>query len=373
MRFLASIALASAIFCSAGNLFAGPASAKLSALSNSLVKEYAAKYGTIKTTLAVFSFTCEDNLERQRIGFAVSELMSHRFVADGNFTVVERGEIGKLLSEQKLQASGAVDNETAVRLGRILGAGVVLLGNIQKVDGEYQVNARLVSAETAEVLISGYTELEAEAFSNDASSYLAYVPPVQAIGIYFFYNYRSNLNNLPKRDIFYSGPGLTSSTAYRPHPFTSGIPGIGLRYEPFSKVQVDFGFGAMDKAGVRTVKENATEERTGFPAYYRSSEISSQVFMYRAMVTFQDRLWRHVKYGVGGGVSRYTFGSKPYVTPLLHARLEFFPQRRIGISLSAYYDFTAKSHSYSIWHNGDRVKLLELNKFSLEPSLCIYF
>ncbi len=56
--------------CFAGNAYAGPASAKLSALAESLIKGYAAKAGPTKTTLAVFPFTCDPKLEKQRVGFA---------------------------------------------------------------------------------------------------------------------------------------------------------------------------------------------------------------------------------------------------------------------------------------------------------------
>ena len=92
---------------SAGNIYAGPASAKLSALADTFIMGYTSKAGLSKTALAVFPLNCDEKLEKQRVGFAASEVMSHRFVAHGAFTVVERGEIGKLLSEQKLQASGA--------------------------------------------------------------------------------------------------------------------------------------------------------------------------------------------------------------------------------------------------------------------------
>lgn len=365
MRLFKIVIFALIFCCTVGNANAGQASERLSSLADSLTKGYQAKSQTgVKATLAVFQFNCDERLEKRRVGFAVSELMSHRFVAAGTFTVVERGEIGKLLHEQRLQASGAVDNDTAVRLGQLAGAGVVLLGNIQKVSGEYQVNARLVNVETGEVLASGYVELDEQVFETDAYGYIGFVPQAHPVGLYFLYNYRSSANKLPQRDYSY----FSGSSHYTPHSFVAGIPGIGLRYSPFSRIQVDFAFVATDEAGVRTVREEVTG------SFGRKSEISTKVYMYRGILAYQGYLFRNVKYLAGGGYSKYNFsGHASYVTPLFHARLEYVLQRRIGLSLAANYDLNGKTISGMSWIGGGGVQLLRLTRFSLEPSLAIYF
>jgi len=143
-------------------LNAGTASRKLSSLADELIGGYLAKGGG-RATVAIFPLNCAVKLQKERVGFAMSELLSHRFVSDGTFTVLERGELEKLLGEQRLQASGAVDSDVAVKLGKVLGAKVLLLGNIQKVDGRYQVNGRLVDAETSAVIVSGYSEVGSSA------------------------------------------------------------------------------------------------------------------------------------------------------------------------------------------------------------------
>jgi len=365
MKLLNITAFAAILFCFGGNIYAGSASTKLSSLADSLIKGYLLKPGATKAALAIFQFNCEKKLEERRVGFAVSELMSHRFVADGTFTVVERGEIGRLLQEQRLQASGAVDNDTAVKLGGLAGAGVVLLGNIQKVSGEYQVNARLVSVETGEVLASGYAELEEGVFEADAYGYMGAVPQAHPVGLYFLYNYTNSKNKLPGRT--YSSSG--SNYSYDPHSFKSGIPGIGLRYDPFSRLQVDIALVSTDQSGVRTVRETVTG------AFPRASEISTRIFMYRGILAYQNHLFRNVKWLAGGGYSIYKFnaGHDSYGTPVIHARLECLLQRRIGLSLAANYNLNGKVISSMRWMGSDGVQLLKLNSFALEPSLAIYF
>lgn len=340
------------------NLYAGAASSRLSALSAELISGYGAKTGRAKTTVAVFPFNSETKLEKQRIGFAVSELMAHRFVASGNFTVVERGEIAKLLAEQRLQASGAVDSATAVKLGKLVGAGTLLLGNVLKVDGKYQVSARLVNAETAEVVASGYTELEALAFEDDARVYLNLVPEMQALGLYFLTNLRSNANDLPVQ---------TYNTGYGPETiipksFSLNMLGGGMRYAPSARTLVDVsymgnGSGAKHDNGV-----------------YGHLQVTSV----RALLGYKLRNTGRLRYFAGVGGTSYSLdwtAKTTYYTPTVFFRLEFLPQARIGLSVAALYDFAAKTATQNIsWATPPAVAQgAKLNKLSIEPTLSVYF
>lgn len=354
LKITASIAI---LLCVGRDVRAGDASAKLSGLAETLIRGYAAT-SPAKTTLAVFPFTCDAKLEKQRVGFAASELMSHRFVANGNFTVVERGETGKLLAEQRLQASGAVDSATAVRLGKVLGAGTILLGNIQKVDGRYQVNARLVNAETAQVLVSGYEELDVNAFEDDARVYLNLVPEAQALGLYFLTNLRSNANNLPSRT-YTTGYG---SETIAPKSFSLHMLGGGLRYAPSAKTLVDVaymgnGSGAKNDNGL-----------------YGHLKVSSV----RALLGYKVHNSGKLRSFAGFGGTSYSLdwtAKTTYYTPTVLFRTELLPQSRVGLSVSVLYDFIAKSAKQNIiWATPPVVvEGAKLNKFSIEPTLSVYF
>ncbi len=356
MKLFKELLLIPAIFYFTGNVYAGSASAKLSTLANSLIKDYTAKTGTSKTILAIFPLNCEEKLEKQRVGFAASEVISHRFVANSAFTVVERSELGKLLSEQKLQASGAVDNETAVKLGKVLGAGVILVGNIQKVGRKYQVNARLVNAETSEVLSSGYEEISLSAFEDDASVYLNLVPEAQTLGIYLAYNYRSNPNRLNS----YMEYGQSS----KPKPFSSGFIGGGILYKPTKNLLIDVGASTLvtDATFAETsIFNTGTAKGTG--TYYigvNYIESFAIQFAYRVGIGFQQI----TKFPFNGESVEKSIKS----TGFLKGGIEYKPQSRIGVGLNIKYDLRKMG---AISKQGN--KMFELNQVSYEPTISLYF
>lgn len=146
--------------------------------------------GPAKKRVAVFDF---DNAAAQggmssplfqtiapNLGKAVADLVVSHLVKAGSVSVIERGAIDKLLTEQNLTNSDRTDPQTAAKLGRILGVDAIILGAIthydydDKVTGtshsalsalghpsmstkhdikaHVQITARLVSPDTAEVL-----------------------------------------------------------------------------------------------------------------------------------------------------------------------------------------------------------------------------
>lgn len=113
------------------------------------------------------------------VGKAVADLLITRLVQDGTVIVIERNAINKLLAEQDLTNSDRTDPITAAKLGRVLGVDAIVLGSITHYDYEdkiigggssrfgfgggstkmkhdikalVQINARLISPDTAEVL-----------------------------------------------------------------------------------------------------------------------------------------------------------------------------------------------------------------------------
>lgn len=366
MKLLKNIVFASVISCFCGNLYAGPASSRLSALADSLIKDYQAKAGTSKTTLAAFPFSCEEKLRRQRVGFAAAELMSHRFVAESNFMVVERGEINRLLSEQKLQASGVTDSATAVRLGRVLGAGVLLLGNINRVDGVYQVNARIVNAETSEVVVSGYTELPVDAFEDDAGVYLNLVPQEQTLGFYGVLNYRHNANDLPTFTETQWGTATND-----PQPFTSIMAGGGLLYRPHKSMQINA--EVVTNVGsdeYLTIVYNYPGPPAGTYLERKTLKLTAASLM--ASYVGQLSVKWHYLAGLGlqyvvSGVSE----AKEHIPPglFVKAGIEYKPQSRLGLGLNVKYEFKPIEFRSEYTDN----RMMKMPPLSFETVLAMYF
>lgn len=105
----------------------------------------------------------------------VSDLLTNALVKDGTYIVLERSKVDQILKEQNFGASGRVDASTAAQIGKILGADAVIIGTITQFNLEessssgsigflgigggtdkkkaiVQVNSRLVSTTTGEIL-----------------------------------------------------------------------------------------------------------------------------------------------------------------------------------------------------------------------------
>ncbi len=70
----------------------------------------------------------------------------------GLFTLVERKDLQEILAELELQLSGLADEESAAKVGRLLGAEVLVAGTLFEKDGGYELFLKLLRVETAEVL-----------------------------------------------------------------------------------------------------------------------------------------------------------------------------------------------------------------------------
>jgi hypothetical protein len=103
-------------------------------------------------TAAVVPFAFADGRESAG-GAAVAESLQTELVAQGGLNLVERARLGKLLDEAKLQASGLVAPETAIKVGRMAGADLLVTGTLTDLGGGWvEVNARLVRVEDGRVL-----------------------------------------------------------------------------------------------------------------------------------------------------------------------------------------------------------------------------
>ena len=57
----------------------------------------------------------------------------------------------KMMEEQKLNASGLIDEKTASKLARILGVDALTTGTLAELNTSVKINARLIAVETGSV------------------------------------------------------------------------------------------------------------------------------------------------------------------------------------------------------------------------------
>ena len=108
----------------------------------------------VGSRLAVAVLPFETGRDAQKYKDAITNEMINELVNLRRFRVIERSAIDKIVSEQKIQASGFVDDKTAVKLGKIAGADALVIGNISVTGTTVKISARLVDVETGETLIA---------------------------------------------------------------------------------------------------------------------------------------------------------------------------------------------------------------------------
>ena len=85
-------------------------------------------------------------------GKYVAVKISNRLTKNKNFTAVDRNSIELILKEQKFQYSGAVDEKTAVELGNMVGASVIVFGTITEFANKVSIDSKILSVKTAKVI-----------------------------------------------------------------------------------------------------------------------------------------------------------------------------------------------------------------------------
>jgi hypothetical protein len=100
------------------------------------------------TTIAVVSIASA-NIESAE--FVVDEL-AYIIVSSGNFRVVDRKSLDAIRSEQNFQASGEVDDDSAVSIGKLLGANNVITGSISGTGSTRRLRLKVLDVMTAEIV-----------------------------------------------------------------------------------------------------------------------------------------------------------------------------------------------------------------------------
>lgn len=105
-----------------------------------------------KTKIAVLDFQVQGGRNENDMGKIVAEWLITALVKEGRFDVIERRLLEKVLQEQKMGVSGLVDEGSASKLGRVLGAKVVITGSVLEFQNILEVNARIIEVESSSII-----------------------------------------------------------------------------------------------------------------------------------------------------------------------------------------------------------------------------
>jgi hypothetical protein len=90
-----------------------------------------------------------DNWE---IASTVIDEIEFNFVSSKRYAMVDRKTLDVIRSEQKLQTSGAVSDETVVKIGALSGANVVITGSLTKSGGTNRLSLRALDVQTGQII-----------------------------------------------------------------------------------------------------------------------------------------------------------------------------------------------------------------------------
>lgn len=105
--------------------------------------------------IAVIPFDVPDaKIELKQFGTGTADTITMALGSIKEFIMIDRGFTENILKEQAFQKSGFVDQESAIKLGKLIGAEVLVVGSIQYDAGMYRITSRMTDVETSKVIKS---------------------------------------------------------------------------------------------------------------------------------------------------------------------------------------------------------------------------
>ncbi|MCE5194270.1 MAG: SUMF1/EgtB/PvdO family nonheme iron enzyme [Nitrospiraceae bacterium] len=87
----------------------------------------------------------------KKISRPLTESIRRELVMSGKYEVIDRGNMNKILGEQKLQLSGCVSGQCIVEAGQILGVGKIITGSVSIVGKTFYLTLSLINVETGKI------------------------------------------------------------------------------------------------------------------------------------------------------------------------------------------------------------------------------
>lgn len=119
-----------------------------------IVAEQSSRAEDAPRIIAVMGFS-DTSADKQAEGFnrALQEMLTTDLSTSRDVRVVERTQLEEVLQELKLGKTEFLDQASAARVGKGLGAQAILTGSLWIRDGTMRIDARLVHVETGEIIL----------------------------------------------------------------------------------------------------------------------------------------------------------------------------------------------------------------------------
>jgi formylglycine-generating enzyme required for sulfatase activity len=100
--------------------------------------------------IAVMDLKCDEGI-KPGVCKSLTDVIIDELVKVGTYTVIDRANRDKILSEQGFQQTGCVEESCTVDAGRLLGVGKIVVGSLTKIGETYLVNLQLINVQTGAV------------------------------------------------------------------------------------------------------------------------------------------------------------------------------------------------------------------------------
>jgi hypothetical protein len=109
---------------------------------------------TPKSRIAIVYVTAQDKNVTEYIANELEFIMVNK-----GFILVDRSQLDRLRKEQNFQMSGQVDDNTAVSIGKIAGANVIIIGSVTGTGDLRRLRLRALNTQTSQVLTAASERL----------------------------------------------------------------------------------------------------------------------------------------------------------------------------------------------------------------------
>jgi TolB-like protein len=107
----------------------------------------APKTAPARVSVAVLDF--QANLPGNKdLGSQIADILTARLSIEDSFDLVERASLSKILDEQKLKLVGMVDQEQSAKIGKLVGAKLLIMGKAFAIDKKLMIVTKVVGVET---------------------------------------------------------------------------------------------------------------------------------------------------------------------------------------------------------------------------------
>lgn len=104
-----------------------------------------------KLRVAVFDPTSSGTSIDEGTKVAIREIISSTMVNAGNYEIVERSLLEKVMQEQSFSNSGAVNDDDATEIGKLAGANKVVISVVTLTGGRNMLSVKMIDVKTASV------------------------------------------------------------------------------------------------------------------------------------------------------------------------------------------------------------------------------